>query len=57
MGYYWPEDGWDEKVFTDAGLPISVLPQVFGDVYLVTCIWYLVTCVVYFVFGMVHFVF
>ena len=50
MGYYWPEDGWDEKVFTDAGLPISVLPQVFGDVYLVFGIMYLVTCVVYFVF-------
>jgi len=28
MGYYWPEDGWDEKVFTDVGLPISLLPQV-----------------------------
>ena len=31
MGYYLAEDGWDEKVFTDAGLPITLLPQVFGD--------------------------
>ena len=52
MGYFWPEDGWDEKVLTDAGLPISLLPQVFGDVYLVFgnlccvfCIWHGAFCI------------
>ena len=29
MGYYWDEDGWDEKALTDAGFPISLLPKVY----------------------------
>ena len=31
MGYYWHEDGWDEQALTSAGLPVVLLPQVFGS--------------------------
>ena len=31
MGYYWEEDGWDEQALTSAGLPVVLLPQVFGS--------------------------
>ena len=56
MGYFWTDEGWDEKALTSAGLSINLLPQVFG----IPCIWCLgsgvfgVWDLVYLVFGMVN---